>query len=43
MISAHSARETVASDEGGSNKKEKGRREGESKPKQPRARAKAKK
>jgi hypothetical protein len=43
MISEHSAREATAQDEGGSIKKEKGRREGGSKPKQPRARAKTKK
>jgi hypothetical protein len=39
MISAHSAKETTAQDESGSEKKEKG---GGSKPKQPRAREKVK-
>jgi hypothetical protein len=41
VISAHLARETTAQDEGGSKKKEKGRREGGRKPKHPRALAKA--
>jgi len=43
MISAHSARKTTAQDKEGSKKEEKGSREERSKPKQPRARANAKK
>jgi hypothetical protein len=42
IISAHSFRETTAQDDGGSKKKGKWKREGRSKPKQHRARAKAK-
>jgi hypothetical protein len=43
MISAHSAREIAARDIGESKKKEKEKREWGGKPKQPRARVKAKK